>query len=86
MEEDVEVWADFLTIGLRPKSIFEIPTIKHEIEGFDVWTQGSQLFSDEYLVSCIQLLGRVRGGVEGGVLEWLLPTVDLLCFVNRKKI
>lgn len=52
----------------------------------DVWTQGSQLFSDEYLVSCIQLLGRVRGGVEGGVLEWLLPTVDLLCFVNRKKI
>jgi len=56
MEEDVEVWADFLTIGLRPKSIFEIPTIKHEIEGFDVWTQGSQLFSDEYLVTYLTSL------------------------------
>jgi hypothetical protein len=45
MENQIQVWSDFLTTTFHTKSIYEIESFKYEIDGFDFWTNGAQIFA-----------------------------------------
>lgn len=45
--EDVRVWSDFLSVGLKPSSVYELGNYKWEIDSFDVWTEGLAVFANE---------------------------------------
>jgi hypothetical protein len=45
MDTQIRVWSDYLTTPLHPKSVCEIEGFKHEIDAFDRWSNGSEIFS-----------------------------------------